>query len=80
MLIAVALSLLATQPVADKVFNPEAAERVRSFILREFLGLALLSSLTTWWIVLVGESRDLAEGELRSAKDRAEDATRAKSD
>ena len=80
MLIALALALLATQPVADKVFTPEAAERVRSFVLRAFMGLALLSSLTTWWIVLVGESRDLAEGELRSAKDRAEDATRAKSD
>ncbi|TXH87908.1 MAG: response regulator [Rhodoferax sp.] len=80
MLITLALALWATQPVADKVFTPEAAELVRSFVLRAFLGLALLSSLTTWWIVLVGESRDLAEGELRTAKERAEDATRAKSD
>ncbi|QDL55186.1 response regulator [Rhodoferax aquaticus] len=53
---------------------------MHTFGLRAFVGLGLLASLTTWWIVLVGESRDLAESELRTAKDRAEDATQAKSD
>ncbi|MDT8990520.1 response regulator [Curvibacter sp. APW13] len=80
MLALLAAALWGTQPVLDKVFTSEAAEIVRSFVLRAFVGLALLSSLATWWIVLVSESRDLAEGELRSAKERAEEATRAKSD
>ena len=75
-----AAALWLTQPVLDKVFSPEAASMVRAFILRAELALALLSSLVALWIVLVAESRDLAEGELRSAKERAEDATRAKSD
>ena len=43
-----------------------------------FFGLAFLSSVATWWIVLVSESRTLAELELRGAKERAEAATRAK--
>lgn len=48
--------------------------------LRLFLGLGVLASIATWWIVLVSESRDLAEEEMRIARDRAEEATRAKSD
>ena len=75
-----AAALWGTQPVLDKVLTPEGAEIVRGYVLRAFVGLALLSSMATWWVVLVAESRDLAEGELRSAKERAEDATRAKSD
>lgn len=80
MLGAVAVALWLTLPTASKGLAPEALASVNSFVLRAFVGLGLLASVCTWWIVLVGESRDLAESELRSAKDVAEDATKAKSD
>jgi len=48
--------------------------------LRLFFGLAIPASVAAWWIVLVSESRDLAEEELRTAKERAELATRSKSE
>jgi signal transduction histidine kinase/DNA-binding response OmpR family regulator/purine-cytosine permease-like protein/HPt (histidine-containing phosphotransfer) domain-containing protein len=76
----VALALWLTLPSAVKLAMPELQVPLQAFAMRAFLGLALLASLITWWIVLVGESRDLAEGELRTAKERAEEATRAKSD
>lgn len=79
MLVALGLALWLTQPVVDKGVSAIAAA-MNSFAWRAFLGLSVLASLTAWWIVLVGESRDLAEGELRTAKERAEDATRAKSE
>jgi signal transduction histidine kinase/CheY-like chemotaxis protein/purine-cytosine permease-like protein/HPt (histidine-containing phosphotransfer) domain-containing protein len=79
MLGVVALALWVTLPVATKEFSPEVLAHLDVYVRRAFFGIAVLSSLTTWWIVLVAESRDLAEEELRTAKDRAEGATRAKS-
>jgi len=48
--------------------------------LKLFFGLTIPASVAAWWIVLVSESRDLAEEELRSAKERAELATKSKSE
>ncbi len=76
----VTLLLWVTLPAATKEFAPEVISHLETHVRRVFLGFAVLASFITWWIVLVGESRDLAEEELRSARDRAEDATRAKSD
>lgn len=76
----VALVLWVTLPAAAKAFAPEVLSHLETYVRRAFFGIAVLASFITWWIVLVGESRDLAEEELRSARDRAEDATRAKSD
>ncbi len=80
MLALIAVALWITLPAAAKTLAPEAAQLVNSYAHRIFFGLAILASVATWWIVLVGESRDLAEIELRHARDRAEEATRAKSD
>jgi signal transduction histidine kinase/DNA-binding response OmpR family regulator/purine-cytosine permease-like protein/HPt (histidine-containing phosphotransfer) domain-containing protein len=80
MLGVVALALWVTLPAAAKTFAPEVLDHLETYVRRAFFGIAVLASFITWWIVLVGESRDLAEEELRSARDRAEDATRAKSD
>ena len=80
MLTVVALALWITLPAATKAFAPEIMVHVDTYVRRAFFGIAVLASITTWWIVLVGESRDLAEEELRTARDRAEGATRAKSD
>ena len=79
MLAVVAMALWVTLPAATKDFTPEVLAQLDIYVRRSFFGIAVLASLTTWWIVLVGESRELAEEELRTAKDRAEDATRAKS-
>jgi len=80
MLTVVALALWVTLPSAAKTFAPEVIAHLDTYVRRAFFGIAVLAAFTTWWIVLVGESRDLAEEELRTARDRAEDATRAKSD
>ena len=48
--------------------------------LKLFFGLTIPASVAAWWIVLVSESRDLAEDELRTAKERAEMATKSKSE
>ena len=80
MLAVVGMALWVTLPAATRAFAPEALDHLETYVRRAFFGIAVLASLTTWWIVLVGESRDLAEEELRTAKDRAEDATRAKGD
>lgn len=79
MLAVVAMALWVSFPAASKEFTPEVLAQLDVYVRRAFFGIAVLASLTTWWIVLVGESRELAEAELRTAKDRAEDATRAKS-
>lgn len=80
MLTVVALALWITLPAATKAFAPEALLHLETYVRRVFFGIAVLAAFATWWIVLVGESRDLAEEELRTARDRAEDATRVKSD
>jgi signal transduction histidine kinase/CheY-like chemotaxis protein/purine-cytosine permease-like protein/HPt (histidine-containing phosphotransfer) domain-containing protein len=80
MLAVVAMALWVTLPVNTGALAPEAMAHLDDFAQRAFFGIAVLASMTTWWIVLVGESRERAEEELRTAKDRAEDATRAKSD
>ncbi|CAK0754067.1 hypothetical protein CCP1ISM_540004 [Azospirillaceae bacterium] len=67
-------------PAALSALGPEVAARTTPYMLREFFILAILSSIAVWWVVLVQESRDLAEAELLSAKDRAETATRTKSE
>ncbi len=74
----IAIVLWITLPVSYKTFSPDLAAQFSSYGLRLFFGLAFLSSVATWWIVLVSESRNLAEVELRSAKERAEAATQAK--
>jgi signal transduction histidine kinase/CheY-like chemotaxis protein len=79
MLAVVAVALWVTLPAATKDFSPAVLAHLDVYVRRAYFGIAVLASLTTWWIVLVAESRDLAEEELRTAKDRAEDATRAKS-
>jgi signal transduction histidine kinase/DNA-binding response OmpR family regulator/HPt (histidine-containing phosphotransfer) domain-containing protein len=80
MMAVLAVALWVTLPGVSKGLAPDTLALVQSFASRAFVGLALLASLTTWWIVLVAESRDLAEAEMRAAKERAEEATQAKSD
>lgn len=75
-----AAALWVTLPSSEKGFAAELQSPLQAFAIRAFMGLAVLASVITWWIVLVAESRDLAETELRSAKESAEEATRAKSD
>lgn len=52
---------------ATLAFPESLAPGMSSHALRLFLGLAVLSSIGTWWVVLVSESRDLAEKEMRIA-------------
>jgi signal transduction histidine kinase/HPt (histidine-containing phosphotransfer) domain-containing protein/ActR/RegA family two-component response regulator len=72
------LTMWATFPGASKVLTPAVMADLEPYLIRIFIGLAVLASIATWWMVLVAESRNLAEQELRTAKDRAESATRAK--
>jgi signal transduction histidine kinase/DNA-binding response OmpR family regulator/HPt (histidine-containing phosphotransfer) domain-containing protein len=63
-----------------KLALPDAlAPDMAMYSLRLLLALAVFASMATWWIVLVSESRNLAEEEMRLARDRAEEATEAKS-
>ena len=77
---AVSIALWMTLPTDSKAVLPEVASHLNTYRWRAFFGIAVLASVITWWIVLVSESRDLAEEEMRSARSRAEDATKAKSD
>ena len=72
--------LWVTLPAGITEIDATALDLFRDYRLRIFVGGGLLASLSTWWIVLVSESRDLAENEMRVARDRAEEATKAKSD
>ncbi len=78
MLAMIGLALWITLPAGMRALAPDIATQFDSYIHRVFFGLAVLASIATWWIVLVGESRNLAEEELRNAKERAEAATNAK--
>ncbi len=78
MLLLTAAALWVTLPAAGKLAGEPAQALLHAYVLRVFFGLAVLSSIATWWIVLLNESRDLAEDELWLAKERAEAATRAK--
>ncbi|MBK6907305.1 MAG: response regulator [Rhodocyclaceae bacterium] len=69
-----------TLPAGIKEIDGAVVAMFSDYRLRVFVGAGLLASLSTWWIVLVSESRDLAENEMRVARDRAEEATKAKSD
>jgi signal transduction histidine kinase/CheY-like chemotaxis protein len=80
MLVIIAMILWMSLPAKLGELDAGAFALIGDYRWRVFFGGALLSSMATWWIVLVSESRDIAEDELRFARDRAEDATRAKSD
>jgi signal transduction histidine kinase/DNA-binding response OmpR family regulator/HPt (histidine-containing phosphotransfer) domain-containing protein len=75
-----AMMLLAIWIVLKLALPDSLSPDMPGHSLRLFLILGALASVATWWIVLVSESRDLAEEEMRIARDRAEEATRAKSD
>jgi len=76
MLLAIGITVWITWPNATKSFTPDILTTVEDYAYRIFFSLAIFSSIAAWWIVLVNESRDLAEEELRSAKDQAEKTTR----
>ncbi|MBE9608781.1 response regulator [Chitinilyticum piscinae] len=76
----IALALWMTLPVGLSEFAAEMGGHFRGYAVRAFFGLAVLACIATWWIVLVNESRNIAEEELRQAKERAEAATVAKSE
>lgn len=78
MLCMIAATLWITLTVSDKQLHPAGLAQFSDFAFRIFFGLALLASIATWWIVLVNESRNVAEDELRLAKESAEAATNAK--
>jgi len=78
MLVLTGLVVWTTLPGGYKSLPPEVGGLFDAYGLRLLVGLAVLSSVVTWWIVLANESRNLAETELRSAKERAEAATQAK--
>ncbi|HEY0846400.1 MAG TPA: ATP-binding protein [Noviherbaspirillum sp.] len=78
MLAAIGVALWITFPSALKAMDAGTAARLDDYVYRLFFFFAVLSSIATWWVVLVNESRNLAEAELRTAKERAESATRAK--
>ncbi|WP_269533025.1 response regulator [Chitinimonas sp. BJYL2] len=78
MLVLSAATLWMTLPALSKLADPAMQALFQTYVLRAFFGFAVLASIVTWWIVLANESRDLAEEELRLAKERAEAATRAK--
>jgi PAS domain S-box-containing protein len=75
MLALIGATLWITLPGGLKAFAPEIVAQFSDYIYRIFFGLTVLASVATWWIVLSNESRNLAEDELRSAKERAEAAT-----
>ncbi len=77
-MVVTALTMWLTFPAASKVFSPAVMADLEPYLHRIFIGLAVVASIATWWMVLVTESRNLAEEELRTARDRAESATRAK--
>ncbi|WP_373976177.1 response regulator [Chitinibacter sp. SCUT-21] len=76
----IALILWMTLPVAMSQFDSALRLQFDEYAIRVFFGLAVLSCIATWWIVLTNESRNIAEEELRLAKERAEAATIAKSE
>ncbi len=80
MLVVIGLTLLITLPSASKGLPPEVAAQVRDHLYRIFYCLAFFSCFGTWWVVLVNESRNLAEEGLTRAKEQAEIATQAKGD
>lgn len=65
-------------PSAQVLANPLDRALISRYAYSVFFFLAVLSSIATWWVVLVAESRNLAEEALRGAKEAAESATRAK--
>jgi PAS domain S-box-containing protein len=71
----IAITMWITLPGASKSFAPEILAQMDDYSYRLFFCLAVFSSIATWWVVLVNESRNLAEEELRTAKDQAESAT-----
>jgi signal transduction histidine kinase/DNA-binding response OmpR family regulator/purine-cytosine permease-like protein/HPt (histidine-containing phosphotransfer) domain-containing protein len=80
LLVVIWLTIEITLPAANKALAPEITAQINSHIHRIFYCLAFFSSIATWWVVLVNESRNLAERELTSAKEIAEIATQAKGD
>jgi PAS domain S-box-containing protein len=75
MLLMIVITLWATLPGGMKAFSPEVLDKFDDYLIRIFFGLAVLSSIATWWITLSEESRNRAEDELRSAKESAEAAS-----
>ncbi|MFZ2403751.1 MAG: PAS domain S-box protein, partial [Methylobacter sp.] len=75
MLSIIGITMWITLPGASKSFAPEILEQMDDYSYRLFFCLAVFSSIATWWVVLVNESRNLAEEELRTAKDQAEAVT-----
>lgn len=76
----IAVTLVVTLPGTGNGLPPEVAAQVNSHLYRIFFALAFLSSIATWWVVLVNESRNMAESSLTAAKEQAEIATQAKGD
>ena len=80
MLGVIALTIRVTLPGAGAPIPAEVAAEVDAHLHRIFYCLAFFSCIGAWWVVLVAESRNLAEKGLTSAKEQAEIATQAKGD
>ncbi|MES2948614.1 MAG: response regulator [Pseudomonadota bacterium] len=78
MLALIGVMVWMTLPSAKAALDGAAMAAIGAYAYRLFFCLLVLSSLATWWMVLLNESRNLAEEELRAAKDLAETATQAK--
>ncbi len=78
MLSLIAVMVWVTLPSTKAAAGAMAESPITDYAYRLFFILAVFSSIATWWMVLVNESRNLAEEELRAAKDVAETATQAK--
>ncbi|MBK6595950.1 MAG: response regulator [Burkholderiales bacterium] len=78
MLALIAVMVWVTLPSEKAALDANALSAVSDYSFRLFFFLAVFSSIATWWVVLVNESRNLAEEELRGAKEVAETATQAK--
>ena len=79
MLVVIGVTLWLTFPNAGTAtLESGTVAQLWLYQYRLFFALAVLASVATWWIVLLNESRSLAEDEMRAAKERAESATQAK--
>jgi len=75
MLSVIGTTLWLTVPEASKSFTPDIVAQMNEHSFRIFFCLAVFSSMTTGWVVLVNERRNRAEQELRTAKEQAEAVT-----
>ena len=78
MLLVIWFTIGVTLPSASRSLAPEIMAQIQVHTHRIFYCLAFFSCLATWWVVLVNESRNMAERELTGAKELAETATQAK--